>query len=90
MTTKGAVAIAGVFIAGCMIGGATSGVLERSARASGSQRWEYNCLATFRGITDASNKLGELGWEMVAGAGTAPGNGMGVPEYVFCFKRPKS
>ena len=53
-------------------------------------KWEYRCIdlgvTDIRDFQDDANKLGEEGWEMVGGAGTA--NNFHTTQ-LWCFKREK-
>ena len=76
--------IALVFLAGCVVGGASSRLAVPKAKAANVQRWDYFCLGyngmDAREMTDRAKKAGTEGWEMVAA---------GTPNTVlWCFKRP--
>lgn len=52
--------------------------------SGGAQRWAYQCTEGYnaRTIVERANTLGQQGWEMVAGLGSARVAGL------WCFKRP--
>ena len=88
-TTRPAV-IGMVFLLGCAVGGASSRLAVPLARAgTNPTRWEYHCIDGTAELVPNSNKMGEQGWEMVAGAGAGSGSKIGsANEFIWCFKRP--
>jgi hypothetical protein len=91
MQSKLAVAV--VFVVGCVAGGAASQMVVSKARANPSApRWAYNCIEADRTESfdlpvDALNKNGEQGWELVSMLPTKPNLGE-YEKFIYCFKRP--
>lgn len=90
MTTTRSAVIGMVFLIGCAVGGASSRLAVPQARAgTNPTRWEYHCIDGTEELGANSNKMGEQGWEMAAGAGAGSGSGLtSSKDYVWCFKRP--
>ena len=90
MTTTRSAVIGMVFLIGCAVGGASSRLVVPQARAgTNPTRWEYHCIDGSDELGVNSNKMGEQGWELAAGAGAGSGTGVGSSNtFVGCFKRP--
>ena len=75
---------------GCVAATVAQPFVAPPARAGTKpQEWEYYCVQSSQGFTDAANQLGRQGWELVSGAGTlSSGNSFASPSFVWCFKRP--
>jgi hypothetical protein len=89
MTTTRSAVIGMVFLLGCAVGGASSRLAVPQARAGANPtRWEYHCIDGTAELVPNSNKMGEQGWEMVAGAGAGSSSKLlSNNEFVWCFKR---
>jgi hypothetical protein len=72
-----------VFVAGCAVGGASSGFVVPPARAQDQQRFDYFCFEarTPDDVMQKARQAGAQGWELAASTGS-------TGYYVWCFKRP--
>lgn len=75
------------FIVGCIAGSSRAVVPPAKASYVVEQRWEYFCFAEDRAdkVNERANAAGARGWELVAAA--APASGEGDP--VWCFRLPR-
>jgi hypothetical protein len=86
-------AIAVVFVVGCVAGGAASHVTIPAARAeTNPAHWEYTCIEadrteSFDFPVNELNKAGAQGWELVSMLPVKKDLG-GYDKFGFCFKRP--
>jgi len=74
-------------VAGCLTGSVAAGLAIPEARAAASPtRWEHLCAADLP--SEAMNKIGADGWEMVGVASNVRGWLQGTSTtFVYCFKR---
>lgn len=80
------VSFSGVFMLGCMVSRVMPEQTIPTAKATaGHQTWQYMCLNDPSAVTEAANKLGRQGWEMITGGGAGD---MPHRKFVYCFKRP--
>jgi hypothetical protein len=79
--TRSKVLVALVFLAGCVVGGASSQLVIPPARAGTTPtRWQYICTDDVEALREA----GQKGWELVTA--TVAGEYGTIREY--CLKRP--
>jgi hypothetical protein len=80
------IAIMGLFLAGCAVGGVSSQLVVPKANAQvAASNWEYRCwMGNSNEIAAQANKLGSEAWEMVGLTFIA-----GSPSFQVCFKRPR-
>lgn len=77
-----------IIVMGFVIGAFVAGVFATQASTvaaspQAKNQWQYQCFEASGvvQVTERSNKMGQMGWELVTSAGSASST-------LWCFKRP--